>query len=94
MILCLIVQDKVYPGCIAKALKTLSSRFDAVESKVTSLIEKLSGHKSGLSYVDNNKVVALRDAPVKDHLHVYSQVRIPTRLPFPSGHSSLSSYRH
>jgi hypothetical protein len=67
-------------GCIAKSLKTLSSTFDGVESKVTSLIQKLSRHEDGVTFVDGQKVVALSDAPVKDHLHVYSQVQTAPHL--------------
>ena len=69
-------QDKVYPGCIAKSLKTMSKVYDSVEIKVGQLIQKLSGHQKDLAYVDNGKTVSLQLAPIKDHLHVYSQVQL------------------
>jgi hypothetical protein len=65
-------QDKVYPGCIAKSLKTMSKVYDSVEAKVGQLIQKLSGHQQDLAYIENGKTVPLKSAPIKDHLHVYS----------------------
>ena len=63
---------------MAKSLKTMSAVYDDVESKVSRLIEKMSGHD--LTYSENGKTVELSAAPVKDHLHVYSQVTL--KLPF------------
>ena len=48
----------MYPGCIAKSLKTLSSTFDVLESKVTTLIQKLARHD--LEFVDDGNVESPR----------------------------------
>ena len=69
-------QDKIYPGCLAKSLKIMSTMYDKVEAKVTRLIQKFSEHSSNLTYIDNGKSVELQAAPIKDHLHVYTQVLI------------------
>jgi hypothetical protein len=53
-------------------MKTMSSMYDTIESKVSQLIQKLDGHN--LAYMDKGKKVQMEDAPVKDHLHVYSKV--------------------
>jgi hypothetical protein len=69
-------QDKIYPGCLAKSLKTMSTMYDKVETKVTRLIQKFSEHATNLSYIENGKTVQLQAAPIKDHLHVYTQVQL------------------
>ena len=53
----------------------MSTMYDKVEGKVTRLIQKFSEHSSNLTYIENGKTVQLQAAPIKDHLHVYSQVK-------------------
>jgi hypothetical protein len=50
----------------------MSAVFDEVETRVSKLIGMTAG--GDLAFVDNGRTVSLADAPVKDHLHVYSQV--------------------
>lgn len=65
-------QEKIYPGCLSMPLTTMSAVYDTVESKVTSLIQKLQGDQK-LSYTVEGETVALQASPVKDHLHVYTK---------------------
>ena len=67
-------QDADFPSCL-NMMAPLTDAFDQVEEGVSRLIQNACGFSKTLSYVtgDADSSVELKDAPVKDHVHVYER---------------------
>ena len=66
-------ESKTYPNCLS-TISTLSKIFDEIENLVSNLLKKMNQNQE-LSYISNkgSDTTNLIDAPIKDHLHVYTK---------------------
>ena len=79
------VNSEQIPKCLHDDLSSLSLAFDAAEGLVSDLIEAVRGQN--LSYLSssadetNGLGIPLREAPHKDHVHVYTKVHSNQSIP-------------
>ncbi|TRY75846.1 hypothetical protein TCAL_04958 [Tigriopus californicus] len=65
-------EGSLYPECIQETMNVLSNVFDVVEDAVVEMMAISHGRES-LKYRHGATEVELLDAPVKNHLHLYSR---------------------
>lgn len=66
-------EDSVYPECLDDPMDVLSNVFDVVEDMVVKMVEIAHG-RGVLKYSYGGIEEKLLDAPVKNHLHLYSKL--------------------
>jgi len=67
-------EDATFPSCL-NMMSHLTETFDEVEQAVSALVQKAHGGDKELGYLAGNgdDMTLLKDAPVKDHVHVYQK---------------------
>jgi len=73
-------EEEVYPDCVFEEAKIIAKTFKLVENLVSNLIIQVSGQQG--NYFLNGKKFSILDAPLKDHLHVYSKAANESEEPW------------